>query len=185
MAKEASVRVRLDTAAAQKDIQKLGKEGQASAGRINEKLNRETSGLGGGFALGAGIAAGLGVVRGMAAGPVGDVGSEITARFGALLDETLGGADARAKKGLREEAKQIFAIQAGATGDTTAAKEWAARVLPFRQQVARGAVAIEKDLAPDMSDLLEMGGQFVDRIINAIKEEGSKFRSDMGENTGR
>lgn len=60
---EARVRVRLDTRGAQKDLQKIGKSGQAAADRVSGRIN---AGGGSGFAVGAGIGAAVGAVGGLA-----------------------------------------------------------------------------------------------------------------------
>jgi len=178
---DATVKVKLDTRAAKSDLRKLGKEGHASAGRVNEKLNRRSGGLGGGFALGAGVGAGFSALAGgarrLAGGPVGDVFNEATAGTRALFDEAFGGAKARAGRSVREEAKQIFATQVGITGDTTAAKEWAAAVLPFRQQVAEGAVQIEGALAPTAAETAET-------IKDGMKEASREFFDQAGQKLG-
>lgn len=189
MAQDVTVKVRIDTQSAKQDLRKLGREGQASAGRVNERLNRKSGGLGGGLAAGAGFGAGLGAltgaVRGAAAGPLGDVFGETTAFGRALFDETIGGASARATKSTRDEAAQKFAFSAGVTGDTSNAKQWQAAVLPNRLTVAEGAVSIQKDLAPGTEEVKEMARSFGDRLMEAVGDGFDKLIESLSGERGR
>ena len=119
MTKKATVKVELDTRPGKAELKKLSKEGEKSAGRVNDSL-------GGGFGRAAtigGIAgAGFGLAQRAASrvsGFMPDAFSEATAGGRASLDSFFKGPEARAAKSAREETKSAFAEIVGRMKEPT------------------------------------------------------------------
>ena len=190
---DANVRVRLDTRQAKKELEGLGKKGEAAAGRITDKVQGVGGGLGGTLAFGAAIGAGLGVVQRRASNLAGragatDVVSDLlgVANVKARADAALLGPEARGHRSAVDEAKQTFALQAHLTGDTSNAKAFVERVAPHRIAIEKGAAAIEADIAGKgvrdaaKDTAIEVAAQVAAqaaKVVNAVEEGFNKILS--------
>lgn len=153
MTKKAKVKIGLDTKQAKADLKDLTKEGEKSAGRVNDSLG---AGFGRAAVLGGVAGAGFGLAQRAAsrlAGFVPDVISEGTVGFRAGIDDFFGGAEARAARGAREQTKAAHAEIIGRMKEPTVTPEirnYYNNVKDLREITERGGTAIDKELGGDI-----------------------------------
>lgn len=163
MTQKAEVRVALDTSAAKADLRKLAKEGEQSAGRVNDALG---GGLGRSAAIGAVAGAGFGLAQRAAsrvAGFMPDIISESTVGVRAGLDATFGGPEARAAMGAREQTKAAYSEIVGRMANphvTPEMKNYYNNIKNLREISERGNSAIDQ----------ELGGEFVKGAFQILSE---------------
>ena len=171
MTKDAKVKVELDTGPAKSELRKLTKEGENSAGRVNDSL-------GGGFGRAATLGAAAGVGFGLAqraasrvAGFMPDVISEATVGFRSGIDQSLGGVEARAAKSAREQTKASYAELVGRMKEPTVTpdmRNYYNNVKGLREITERGGSVIDQQL----------GGNIVKDAFETITETiSSGFQS--------
>lgn len=176
MTKKAQVKVELDTRQGKADLRSLAKEGEKSAGRVNDALG---AGFGRAAALGATAGAGFGLAQRAAsrvAGFIPDVISEGTVGFRARLDDILGGVGARASRGAREQTKAAYAEIVGRMKEPTVTPEirnYYNNVKELREITERGGAAIDQELGGDIirgafDGLMEVITSGFDRIVEAL-----------------
>jgi len=174
--KKAKVKVELDTRPGKAELRKLAKEGEKSAGRVNDSLG---SGFGRAAALGAVAGAGFGLAQRAAsrvAGFMPDVISEGTAGFRAKFDAGLGGIEARAARGAREETKSAYAEIVGRMKEPSVTPEmrnYYNNVKDLREITERGGSVIDQELGGDLvKDAIETITNTItsgfDRIVDAL-----------------
>jgi len=152
MSKKATVKVRLDTRGAKADLKGLTKEGEATAARVN----KDVGGFGRAATMGAVAGAGFGLAQRAAsrvAGFMPDVISEGTAGFRARIDDFLGGGDARAARGAREDTKAAWSEIVGRMKDPTVTPEirnYYNNVKGLKEITERGNTALDKELGGDV-----------------------------------
>ena len=170
----ANIKVELNTKPAQKKLQQLGKQGEATARRIS--AGRETGGAG----FGGGLVQGFGVGTGFALGKkvagsvgvfsaIGDVVGEAFSGVTAIVDSGLEAPAARAKKAAREDTVSKFALQAGLSNDTTAARAYYNNALAARfGPEAEGAAAIRTATAGSKASGLNTSRNPLDHVFDGI-----------------
>ncbi|MCP4794038.1 MAG: hypothetical protein GY882_12025 [Actinomycetia bacterium] len=176
MTKKARVRLGLDTKAAEADLRDLAKEGEKSAGKVNDSLG---GGFGRAAALGAVTGAGFGLAQ-RAASRIGgfmpDVISEASVGTRANIDDFFGGPAARAARGAREQTKSAYAEIIGRMKEPTVTpgiRNYYNNVKDLREITERGNTKIDQELGGDIvEDAFEgikntITGGF-DRIIEAL-----------------
>lgn len=174
---KARVKLVLDLAEAKAELRKLAKEGEQSAGRVNDALG---GGFGRAAALGVGAGAGFGLAQRAAsrvAGFMPDVISEGTAGTRARMDDWLGGPDARAARGAREQTKAAYSEIIGRMKDpkvTPDVRNYFNNVKDMREITERGNTAIDKEFGGD-----EVGKAF-DSIIDTITSGFDSVVSAIG-----
>lgn len=178
---DGKIRVVLDTDQASKALDRLASQGEATAGRINEDLNRRSSGVGLGRAGAIGAAFGFGAAAAQraASGTIGAWVSEGTVGMRAGLDELVGGPELRANKAAREQTKQAFGLIVGQTNDATQAGAYYDNVRQIEQERAKGENLIDQEIGgiafgeKNVGDLVDRLGQFIsdgfDGIISKIQ----------------
>lgn len=148
MTKKATVKVELDTKPGKAELRKLTKEGEKSAGKVNDSLG---GGFGRAGALGAVAGAGFGLAQRAASrvsGFMPDVVSEASAGFFAGMSDTFGGPEARAAKGAREQTKAAYAEIIGRQKEPTVTpgmRNYFNNVKGLREITERGNTAIDKE----------------------------------------
>ena len=176
-AKEAKVRVRIDTKQAKEGLRGLGKEGAAAAGRIGRDVGGRGGGQAGGglrrgFMLGAGLGLGVRAARAIEAGSIGAVVGELFAGKAADFDKWIGAADSRGRKAARQEIVGSLAEITGRTKDTSDAAAVYNNILPRHLARSEGAALIEQRLAggrgsdPEGQGVLD---KLLDPILSTIK----------------
>lgn len=149
MTEKAKVKVELDTKPAKGELRKLTKEGEKSAGRVNDSLG---GGLGRSAMLGAAAGAGFGLAQRAAsrvAGFMPDVISEATVGFTSGIDAALGGVEARAAKSVREETKSAYSEIIGRMKEPTVTpgmRSYFNNVKDLREITERGGSTIDQQL---------------------------------------
>lgn len=185
MTQEASVKVALDTEQAKRDLRELGKQGEATARRIDGRSGRGGAGgslakgfgLGAGFALGKRVAGSVGVFS-----AIGDVMENAFSGVTAKVDSAIGAPDARAKKSAREETVQNYALQVGMGSDLSQAKSFYNQVLNLKHRPQQeGAAALNSALGGDTTrkkgeDKGVFDG-FIDTIVGSIDSGFELLRS--------
>jgi hypothetical protein len=180
MTQKAKVKVELDTGPAKAELRKFAKEGEQSAGRVNQAVQ---GGVGRAAALGAAAGIGFGLAQ-RAASRIGsltpDVIGEGTAGFRAGLDDFFGGPEARAARAAREQTKDAYAEIIGRQKNPTVTpdiRNYYNTVREFREISERGGAAIDKQLGAEYID--DAVQSFVgaidngfDRIIDALQVTG-------------
>ena len=152
MSKKATVKVRLDTRGAKADLKGLTKEGEATAARVN----KDVGGFGRAATMGAVAGAGFGLAQRAAsrvAGFMPDVISEGTAGFRARIDDALGGVDARASRGAREDTKAAWSEIVGRMKDpqvTPEIRNYYNNVKGLKEITERGNTEIDKAFGGDI-----------------------------------
>lgn len=148
MTEKAKVKVELDTKPGKAELRKLTKEGEKSAGRVNDALG---GGLGRAGALGAVAGAGFGLAQRAASrvsGFMPDVVGESMAGFSAGMSEEFGGPEARAAKFAREQTKSAFAEIIGRQKEPTVTpgmRNYFNNVKQVREITERGNSAIDQE----------------------------------------
>jgi len=179
MVKGAHVKVALDTEPAKKDLRELGKQGEATARRVNRRTKGTAGGAGGGsggfgqgFGLGAGFALGRKVAGSVGVfSAVGEVMGEKFAGLGEKVGGALGVYEARARKGAREETSQAFALQAYYADDTARAKEFYNSILSAKHMPQQlGAHAINTALTRGDAVAPELKGP-LDKLLDPIVDK--------------
>lgn len=158
MTKKAKVKVELDTKPAKAELRKLGKEGEKSAGRVNDSLS---GGFGKAAAMGAVAGAGFGLAQRAVSRASSGVISEAFSGFNAGLDDMAGGPEARAAKSAREQTKGAFAEIIGRMKDPTVTpdiRNYYNNVKGLREITERGNSAIDQ----------EFGGEAIKKGIDAV-----------------
>ena len=146
MTKKAKVKVELDTKPAKAELRKLGKEGEKSAGRVNDSLG---GGFGRAGAMGAVAGAGFGLAQRAASSATGGVISEAFSGFTSWADDKAGGPEARAAKGAREQTKSAYAEIVGRMKDpsvTPDIRNYYNNVKDLRETTERGNSVIDQAL---------------------------------------
>lgn len=176
MTQKAKVKVELDTGPGKAELRKLAKEGEKSAGRVNDSLG---GGFGRAAALGAGAGAGFGLAQRAASrvsGFIPDVISEGTVGFRAGIDARFGGVDARASRGARETTKAAYSEIIGRMKEPTVTPEirnYYNNVKDLREITERGASAIDQELGGDVikdafESIMEIFNSGIERIVGAL-----------------
>lgn len=185
---DAKIRVGIDTGPALRGLRDLGREGKATSGRINERLNR--GGAVEGFKVGAAAAFGFGLVKKTASafGGIGDIVSESTSGLRADFDSLVGGPKARAQKQAREQSRESFAFSVGLSGDTSDAKAFRNNILPNIQRREEGRTRIDQALGggrglddKDRSDV----DKLITTIVEAIRDGFGSIISVIGTVVGK
>tara|TARA_R110000803_G_scaffold51337_4_gene106225 strand:- start:9296 stop:9832 length:537 start_codon:yes stop_codon:yes gene_type:complete len=174
MTKKAKVKVELDTKPAKAELRKLGKEGEKSAGRVNDSLG---GGFGKSAALGAVAGAGFGLAQRMASSATGGVVSEAFAGANAWLDDRAGGPEARASKSAREQTKGAYAEIVGRMKDpsvTPDIRNYYNNVKGLREITERGNSAIEQDLG---GGAIKEG---IENVMETITSVGERVVAVLG-----
>lgn len=148
MTKKATVKVELDTKPGKAELRKLTKEGEKSAGKVNDSLG---GGFGRAGALGAVAGAGFGLAQraaSRAAGFMPDAISEGMKGFTSWADDKTGGPEARAAKGAREQTKSAYAEIIGRQKEPTVTpgmRNYFNNVKGLREITERGNTAIDQE----------------------------------------
>ena len=134
MVRDAKIRVSLDTRKAEADLVDLGKQGEASAARMNSRSKSGSASSSRAFKKGALAGAGFGLGKRIASsvgfmGSIGDVLGESLSGVKADFDKWTTAPKSRAERGAREETAQNTALMAYHSGNTTASKEYYNQVL--------------------------------------------------------
>lgn len=179
---KAKVRVKLDTSQAKAQLQGLSKEGEATAGRISDRLSKGSSISGNlmkGASIGAGFALGSSAVKSVGSivtGGIGDVFSERIGGLAADFDAAIGATDARARQRTLEETRGLFAQSVGERGSLSNATGYYNSVLKLRRQEEQGKSRIQIELAGSGggkgkgSDADGLVGSIVDPIVGAVRD---------------
>lgn len=176
---KAKVRVKLDTSQAKAQLQGLAKEGEATAGRISDRLSKGSSisgNLAKGATLGAGFALGAGAIKSVGStltSGFSDVFSEGISGLTADFDGAIGAPDARARQRALEETRGIFAGSVGQTGQLSDARGYFNSVLKFRQQEEAGKNRIQSELGGlggKGGEREGIIGSVVDPLVGAIRD---------------
>lgn len=117
------------------------------------------------------------MVKGSALGPLGDVLSEGTSGARAVIDEKIGGAEARGTRSAREETKEKLGLYVARTGDIDGAKrsfENSKRIAVDREVGARTIDKAIGGFGPGADSQDNPLVILADRIVSAI---GDGFRS--------
>jgi hypothetical protein len=163
MSQKAEVRVGLDTSAAKADLRKLAKEGEQSAGRVNDALG---GGLGRSASIGAVAGMGFGLAQRAAsrvAGFMPDIISESTVGARAFASEMFGGPEARAATSAREQTKAAYREIIGRQENPTFTpemKNYYNNIRNIREIGERGDARIDQML----------GGEFVKDAVTILSE---------------
>lgn len=178
---KAKVRVRLDTSQAKAQLKGLSKEGEATAGRISDKMGKG-GGIGGtlakGAAFGAGAALGSSAVKSITGTFMGGIGEVLADRMGGLaadFDSTLGVPLARANQQALEETRALFSTSVGQSGSLSDATGYYNSVLKLKERKELGSNRIAGHLAGaggkgKGADADGIVGSIVDPIIVGIRE---------------
>lgn len=168
MTQEAKIRVRLDTTQAKADLAELNREGERTAESVSSSFGDSLLGKG---LKGVGIAAvGAGVYQlaKPTVGGVGDLLGESLGGLGANIAQFLFGdldEKARGAQRAREEAKDAFAMIAGARGSIPPeARTFFAAVSRLRTQEEAGREMFDRDSAFRGPGV----GALVERIMSGI-----------------
>lgn len=176
MSEKAEIKVELDTRAGKAELRKLAKEGEKSAGRVNDSLG---AGFGRAAALGAVAGAGFGLAQRAASrvsGFIPDVISEGTAGFRASVDAKFGGVEARASRGAREQTKAAYSEIVGRMKEPSVTPEirnYYNNVKDLRRITESGGSAIDKELGGDLVEdvfksVIDSITAGFDRVISVI-----------------
>lgn len=178
---KAKVRVKLDTSQAKQQLKGLAKEGEATAGRISDRMSKGAT-LGGslksGAAFGAGAALGSSAVKSVTGAFMGGVGDVFSERMGGLVadfDATLGVPEARAKQQALAETRGMFSTSVGQSGQLTDAKNYYNSVLQLKNRQEFGSNRIAGHLAGSGGkgkggDADGIVGSIVDPIVTGIRD---------------
>jgi len=176
MTEKAKVKVELDTRPGKAELRKLAKEGEKSAGRVNDSLG---AGFGRAAALGAVAGTGFGLAQRAAsrvAGFMPAVVSESTAGDFAALNNFLGGPGARAAQGAREQTKSAYAEIVGRMKNPTVTpdiRNYYNNVRGLREITERGNSVIDQELGgtvitDSITTVVEALSSGFDRLIDAL-----------------
>jgi hypothetical protein len=149
MTEKAEVKVGLNTKEAQADLKALAKEGEKSAGRVNDAMG---AGFGRAAALGGVAGAGFGLAQRAAsrvAGFIPDVVSESMAGDLAGLNTAFSGPGARAARGAREQTKAAYSEIIGRMKEPSVTPEirnYYNQVKGLREISERGGAVIDQEL---------------------------------------
>ena len=176
MTQKAKVKIELDTGPGKAELRKLAKEGEASAGRVNDSMSQ---GFGRAAALGAVAGAGFGLAQRAAsrlAGFIPDAISEGTVGIRAHFDSRFGGPDARAARSAREQTKAAYSEIVGRMKEpqiTPEIRNYYNNVRDRREISEKGGAAIDKELGGDilqeaLDGLISAISSGFDRIVDAL-----------------
>jgi len=180
--KKAKVRVRLDTAQAKSQLKGLAKEGEATAGRISDKLGKGSSisgNLAKGAVVGAGFALGSSAVRGIGSvftSGLGEVFSERLSGLAGDVNAFVGVPDARARQRSLEETRNLFGTTVGQSGQLTDARGYFNSILKLRQREEIGKNRIQRAFGGSGggkgkgSEADGLVGALVDPIVTSIRD---------------
>ena len=176
MTEKARVKVEIDTSLSKRELKKLVKEAEKSAGKVNDSI---TGGLGRAAALGGLAGAGFGLAQ-RAASRVGgfmpDVISEGTVGFRAGIDDMLGGPEARASRSAREQTSSAYSEIIGRMKEpsvTPEIKNYYNNVKDLREITERGGSVIDQELGGEavktaLDSLIEAITGGFDRVVESL-----------------